>query len=173
MGSYRHCPSQSPGLCCRKAPGTLIPTSSLSPIISISIELTASPGPAPEAMRQTVQQLISLPRMSWDVTRCIHIILTAPPSSSGLAHAVHQASFSPLWEALITFRSDASDHIAWRLTGESRCGWIYTHLYEMHCQNGPIYYRGSTASHGVETCLCSLWAWEETANPNSLLPGTC
>lgn len=75
----------------------------------------------------------------WDFMRCIHIILTASPIIKCTGHA----SFSPLCEVLATFITDTSEHIAWRLTGKPRCRveiiYILENMYEMHCQNGPIY----------------------------------
>ena len=79
------------------------------------------------------------------------------------AHAVSPCLISPLCEALATFRSDASEHIAWRLLAQPRSRVEMTHVlgnvYETHCQNSPIYSTRAAASHVcMETCLCSLLA---------------
>lgn len=136
-GNYRRRPSQSPGLCCRKDP---TPTPHFpafpqqSPLALNCQSMLRSQ--SNDADSSSTVHLSLLRVRCWDFMRCIHIILTASPIIKCTGHA----SFSPLCEALATFRTDTSEHIAWRLTGKPRCRveiiYILENMCEMHCQNG-------------------------------------
>lgn len=142
------------------------------------LALNCHPGPTAKATRQTVFNS-SPPCAEGEKMSGRHEVGTWKPKSTritgGPAHAASPGLASPLREALATFRSDASEHIAWRLPAQPKSRAEMTHILgnvcETRCQHGPIYYTRATASHGAETRLCSLPATARDGTLQSLLAG--